>query len=127
MFNRYNDAIGPDVFYVEEAQETLKHIQKIGITTLASRWIMCNTRPEIIPYEEHIMTKPSTSITENFFGLIKSSDPQIAPAKINANPIVSKKSQELPSILKKRSIEETPMISDSGMEFRNICIEILNV
>lgn len=111
---RYSDAIGPDVFYVEEAQETLKHVQKIGVTTLASKWIMSNTRPEVIPYEEHTTTKPSSSITENLFGLIKSSDAQTAASKSNVNPAVNKKPQELPSILKKRSPEESPMISGSG-------------
>lgn len=110
---RYNDAIGPDVFYVEEAQETLKHIQKIGVTILASKWIISNTRPEVIPYEEHTTTKASSSITENLLGLIKSSDAQIASPKQNVNP-TAKKPQELPSILKKRSPEESPMISGSG-------------
>lgn len=111
---RYSDAIGPDVFYVEEAQETLKHVQKIGVTTLASKWIMSNTRPEVISYEEHIMTKPSSSITENLFGLIKSSDAQTATSKSSVNSVINKKPQELPSILKKRSPEESPMISGSG-------------
>lgn len=111
---RYNDAVGPDVFYVEEAQETLKHIQKIGVTILASKWITSNARPEVIPYEEHTMTKASSSITENLLGLIKSSDTQIVPSKQNVNPAINKKPQELPSILKKRSPEESPMISGSG-------------
>ncbi|XP_029659336.1 protein inturned isoform X2 [Formica exsecta] len=109
---KYNDAIGPDVFYVEEAQETLKHIQKIGITILASKWITSNARPEVIPYEEHAMTKVSSSITENLLGLIKLSDAQIVPPKQNVNP-TNKKLQELPSILKKRSSEDSPMISGS--------------
>ncbi|GAB1864614.1 Protein inturned [Camponotus japonicus] len=110
---KYNDAIGPDVFYVEEAQETLKHIQKIGVTILASKWITSNARPEVIPYEEHTMTKASSSITENLLGLIKSSDTQIIPPKQNVNLTINKKPQELPSILKKRSPEESPMISGS--------------
>lgn len=107
---RYNDAIGPDVFYVEEAQETLKHIQKIGVTILASKWITSNARPEVIPYEEHATTKTSSSITENLLGLIKSSD---VPPKQNVNP-TNKKPQELPSILKKRSPDDNTMISGSG-------------
>ncbi|XP_012537346.1 protein inturned isoform X2 [Monomorium pharaonis] len=108
---KYNDAIGPDVFYVEEAQETLKHIQKVGVTVLAEKWITSNARPEVIPYEEHVTTKASSSITENLFGLIKSSDPQAVPSKQNVSP--NKKLQELPSILKKRSPEESPVISGS--------------
>lgn len=99
---------------MEEAQETLKHMQKIGVTTLASKWIMSNARPEVIPYEEHAPAKPSSSITENLFGLIKSSDAQNLTPKSNVNPAVNKKPQELPSILKKRSPETSPVISGSG-------------
>lgn len=110
---KYSSTIGPDVFYVEEAQETLKHMQKIGITTLASKWITSNARPEVIQYEEHTTTKPSSSLTENLFGLIKSSDAQAATSKPSVNPIVNKKSQESPSISKKRGPEESPMISGS--------------
>ncbi|XP_018355019.1 PREDICTED: protein inturned isoform X1 [Trachymyrmex septentrionalis] len=111
---KYSDAIGPDVFYVEEAQETLKHVQKIGVTVLASKWITSNTRPEVIPYEEHTTTKASSSITENLFGLIKStSDAQTVSSKQNVNPAISKKPQELPSILKKRNPEENPVILGS--------------
>ena len=101
---------------MEEAQETLKHVQKIGVTVLASKWITSNTRPEVIPYEEHITTKASSSITENLFGLIKStSDAQTVPSKQNVNPAISsKKPQELPSILKKRNLEENPVILGSG-------------
>lgn len=112
--DRYSSTIGPDVFYVEEAQETLKHMQKIGVTTLASKWITSNARPEVIQYEEHTTTKPSSSLTENLFGLIKSSDAQAATSKPSVNPIVNKKSQESPSISKKRGPEESPMISGSG-------------
>lgn len=81
---------------------------------MASKWITSNARPEVIPYEEQTMTKTSSSITENLLGLIKSSDTQIVPPKQNVNPTINKKSQELPSILKKRSPEESPMISGSG-------------
>nr|XP_033322916.1 protein inturned isoform X1 [Megalopta genalis] len=104
---------GPDVFYVEEAQETLKHIQKIGVTTLAAKWIASNTRPEVIPNEDHVSTKPSSSITENFLGLIKSTDVQSSPAKSPLALTTNKKAQEIPSILKKRSTEESPMVLGS--------------
>lgn len=100
---------------MEEAQETLKHVQKIGVTVLASKWITSNTRPEVIPYEEHTTTKASSSITENLFGLIKStSDVQTVLSKQNVNPAISKKPQELPSILKKRNSEENPVILGSS-------------
>lgn len=39
---------GPDVFYVEEAQETLQHIQNMGIPALADKWISLNLRPQTV-------------------------------------------------------------------------------
>ncbi|XP_031848472.1 inturned planar cell polarity protein isoform X3 [Nomia melanderi] len=108
-----NESNGPDVFYVEEAQETLKHIQKIGVTTLAAKWIASNTRPEVIPNEDHASAKPSSSITENFLGLIKSTDVQSSPTKSPLALTSGKKAQEIPSILKKRCTEESPMVLGS--------------
>lgn len=114
MLYRCSDAIGPDVFYVEEAQETLKHIQKIGVTTLAAKWIASNTRPEVITYEDPVSVKPSSSITENLLGLIKSTDVQNLTAKSSHSLSSIKKTQEIPSILKKRSTEECPVVLGSG-------------
>ncbi|XP_043256589.1 protein inturned [Colletes gigas] len=102
-----SETTGPDIFYVEEAQETLKHIQKIGVTTLAAKWIASNTRPEVIPYEENVSLKPSSSITENFLGLIKSNDVQSSLTKSSHTTTTSRRSQEIPSILKKRNTEES--------------------
>ncbi|KAK2587178.1 hypothetical protein KPH14_002926 [Odynerus spinipes] len=110
---KYDDTTGPDVFYVEEAQETLKHIQKIGITTLAAKWITSNARPEVIPYEDNTLSKQSSSITENLLGFIKSSDVQNAIPKANLNPSTNKKTQELASILKKRNLEDSPTVLGS--------------
>ncbi|KAF7384454.1 hypothetical protein HZH68_014066 [Vespula germanica] len=110
---KYDDTTGPDVFYVEEAQETLKHIQKIGITTLAAKWITSNARPEVIPYEDSILSKQSSSITENLLGFIKSSDVQSVIPKPNLNTSANKKTQELASILKKRNLEESPTVLGS--------------
>ena len=62
------------MFYVEEAQETLKHIRKIGISTLAEKWINSNARPEIVVLEKETNSKVSLSIKENILGLIKSTD-----------------------------------------------------
>ncbi|XP_066589058.1 protein inturned isoform X2 [Prorops nasuta] len=100
------DADGPNVFYVEEAQETLKHIQKIGISAMAEKWITSNAKPEIISCDDCILQKHSSSITDNLLGLIKS-DAQSISLKQNTNFYSNKKSQELSSILKKRS-EEIP-------------------
>ncbi|XP_046835061.1 protein inturned isoform X2 [Vespa crabro] len=110
---KYDDTTGPDVFYVEEAQETLKHIQKIGITTLAAKWITSNARPEVIPYEDSMLSKQSSSITENLLGFIKSSDVQSVIPKPNLNTSANKKTQELASILKKRNLEESPTVLGS--------------
>ncbi|KOX74168.1 Protein inturned [Melipona quadrifasciata] len=108
-----SETIGPDIFYVEEAQETLKHIQKIGVTTLAAKWIASNTRPEVIAYEDPVPVKASSSITENLFGLIKSTDVQNLSVKPTHTSNSNKKSQEIPSILKKRNTEECPMVLES--------------
>ncbi|XP_017889125.1 protein inturned [Ceratina calcarata] len=104
-----SEIIGPDIFYVEEAQETLKHIQKIGVTTLAAKWIESNTRPEVISYEDPVFVKSSSSITENLLGLIKSTDAQNSNIKSSLMLSSNKKTQEIPSILKKRDVEECPV------------------
>ncbi|KAG6797320.1 protein inturned [Apis mellifera caucasica] len=106
-----NEIIGPDIFYVEEAQETLKHIQKIGVTTLAAKWIASNTRPEVITYED--VPIKSSSITENLLGLIKSTDVQSVSIKPSHATNSNKRPQEIPSILKKRNIEEFPVVLGS--------------
>ncbi|EEZ98662.1 protein inturned [Tribolium castaneum] len=41
------DNMGPDAFYVEEAQATLAHIQELGIPELADRWISTNPGPQV--------------------------------------------------------------------------------
>lgn len=109
---RCSEIIGPNIFYVEEAQETLKHIQKIGVTTLAAKWIASNTRPEVITYED--VPIKSSSITENLLGLIKSTDVQNISIKSSHTTNSNKRPQEIPSILKKRNIEEFPVVLGSG-------------
>lgn len=99
---------------MEEAQETLKHIQKIGVTALAAKWITSNTRPEVIAYEDSLSVKSSSSITENLLGLIKSTDIQNSSARTTHTASNTKRTQEIPSILKKRNIEECPAMLGSG-------------
>lgn len=106
------DNQGPDVFYVEEAQETLKHIQKIGISTLAAKWISANARPETVDIQERRNVKTSSSIAENLLGLIKPPESVSGP-KVYASPVGGKKIQEVTSILKKRSPEQSPVMSGS--------------
>ena len=91
----------------------MKHIQKIGVTTLAAKWIASNTRPEVIAYEDPVPVKAS-SITENLLGLIKSADVQNLSVKPSHTSNSNKKSQEIPSILKKRNTEECPMVLESS-------------
>ncbi|KAJ8678809.1 hypothetical protein QAD02_014596 [Eretmocerus hayati] len=66
------DHSGPDIFYVEEAQETLRHLRKIGIPILAEKWINANAKPEIaIPQKGLNSSKASSSVAENVVGFIK--------------------------------------------------------
>ncbi|XP_011298415.1 protein inturned [Fopius arisanus] len=102
---------GPDVFYVEEAQETLKHIQKIGISTLAAKWIAANARPETLDIQEKNCGKTAT-IAENLLGFIKPTEIG-SIGKAQASPVGSKKIPEVTSILKKRSPEQSPVMSGS--------------
>ncbi|XP_012278022.1 protein inturned isoform X2 [Orussus abietinus] len=104
---------GPDIFYVEEAQETLRHIQKIGVPALVAKWLSANARPETVILDDRSAIKSATSITENLLGLIKSSDAQTSSVKPNVNSTVGKKSQEVASILKKRNPEQSPIRSNS--------------
>ncbi|KAF7993028.1 hypothetical protein HCN44_005809 [Aphidius gifuensis] len=108
-----DDNEGPDVFYVEEAQETLKHIQKIGISNLADKWISSNTRPETIDVNDKNSTSIKSTITDNLLGFIKSNDNnQTTTVKINNS---TPKVPEVTSILKKKSPEQSPIMSGSSI------------
>ncbi|KAG8039143.1 hypothetical protein G9C98_003450 [Cotesia typhae] len=106
---------GPDIFYVEEAQETLRHIQKVGVPIYAAKWIASNAKPETVDLKDKIGGK-HLSIAENLLGLIKSSDNSNAPAKSNCGTI--KKVPEVTSILKKRSPEQSLVITGSMYSFQ---------
>lgn len=98
---------------MEEAQETLKHIQRIGISTLVEKWILANARPEVILPEEQSTVKPSISIAENLLGFIKSSEAQIYSTKSSyTSPNI--KAQEITPTSKRRSPEEVTIASGSG-------------
>ncbi|XP_057318515.1 protein inturned [Microplitis mediator] len=107
---------GPDIFYVEEAQETLRHIQKVGVPTYASKWILSNARPETIDIKDKLNVKTHLSLAENLLGLIKSADTPSTPAKSTSGTI--KKVPEVTSILKKRSPEQSPVITGSMYSFQ---------
>lgn len=80
----------PDVFYVEEAQETLHHIQNMGISALADKWLSLNSRPQIAVVDT-TANKPNKK--NDFFTFAKSTSPTPAPSK----------KTEITSILKHRS------------------------
>lgn len=114
---RTKDNEGPDIFYVEEAQETLKHIQKIGISTLANKWVLANARPQTIDFQDRASVKQTSTLAENLLGLIKSSDVQSLSPKSSSISGGRKKTPEVTSILKRRSPEQSPVMSGSGGYF----------
>ncbi|XP_058793865.1 protein inturned [Phymastichus coffea] len=96
------ESSGPDIFYVEEAQETLNHIKKIGISTLAEKWIIANAKPEVaIPQKELAISKVQSSITENIVGLIKTSQ-----SKSQSNLTSKVPNDGFNNIISTRSFEE---------------------
>ncbi|XP_033222182.1 protein inturned isoform X3 [Belonocnema kinseyi] len=114
---KLEEKIGPDVFYVEEAQETLKHIQKIGISTLVEKWILANARPEVILPEEQSTVKPIISIAENLLGFIKSSETQNHSTKPSyTSPNI--KAQEITPTSKRHSPEDIKYASGSVYSFQ---------
>lgn len=98
----------------------MKHVQKIGIPTLAEKWIAANVRPETEPGEYQSPNKSIPSIAENFLGLVKSGDSRSTLNKISSQTI--KKSPEVSSILKRRSFEQSNASTGSGTK---LLIQIL--
>ncbi|XP_011494258.1 PREDICTED: protein inturned [Ceratosolen solmsi marchali] len=104
---------GPDIFYVEEAQETLKHIRKIGISALAEKWINANAKPEIIvPQKETTLSKLSSpSIAENIVGFMKTNQSK-SISSLNHN--VTKVPYDNISMTKSRVSEESRVDFNAG-------------
>lgn len=96
---------------MEEAQETLQHIQKIGIPTLAAKWILVNTMMKVLNQEQSTII-PVTRIADNLFGFIKSSEMQNCSDKTN---LISpcRKMQEVFGT-KRHNNEDNAMASGSG-------------
>lgn len=95
---------GPDIFYVEEAQETLKHIRKIGISMLAEKWINANAKPEVItPQKESAFSKIPSTIAENFVGFIKTNQSKLS---VNVTSSTIKPAHDGINIAKNRGSEE---------------------
>lgn len=51
------DNLGPDAFYVEEAQATLSHLQELGISELADRWMLTNLSQQTVVPEIRVRRK----------------------------------------------------------------------
>ncbi|XP_014204314.1 protein inturned [Copidosoma floridanum] len=97
---------GPDIFYVEEAQDTLKHIRKIGIPMLAEKWINANAKPELmIPQKESSFLKIPSSIADNLVGLIKTN--QSKSSSIVTSSSVAKSAHEISNIGKTKTCDES--------------------
>ncbi|XP_046985354.1 protein inturned isoform X1 [Schistocerca americana] len=96
---------GPDVCYVEMAQEVLHSIQKTGISSVASKWLSANCRPQITTPDVLLSNKASRK-AENFLGFVKQLD-SLTPTKASSvtgnSFVLSKKQPEVTSILKRRS------------------------
>nr|CAD7405854.1 unnamed protein product [Timema cristinae] len=94
---------GPDVFYVEQAQEMLGYIKKIGIPSVASKWISVSARPQITTPECVPLGKASPRRADNLLGLARPTTPTKAtvPTSGTGSP-VNKKPPEVTSILKHR-------------------------
>ncbi|KAK6641203.1 hypothetical protein RUM44_012912 [Polyplax serrata] len=70
--SKVHENAGPSVIYVEEVEDTLRHMQKLGISTLASQWIESNSRFRTTTPEEILAKKKSKK--ENLLGLVKTFD-----------------------------------------------------
>lgn len=93
------DNMGPDAFYVEEAQATLSHIQALGLSVVADRCLMANGGFQVAPPLPLLSKKKNDFIGS--LGFAKSNMPQ-AHKESASNP----KKGEVISILKRRCSEQ---------------------
>ncbi|XP_023311186.1 protein inturned [Anoplophora glabripennis] len=99
------DNMGPDAFYVEEAQATLAHIQELGLSELADRFLSMNPGSQISVPIPQGNKKRGDFINLNFS---KNSD----GAK---DSVGSPKKNEVTSILKRRSSDQNFVMQYSSM------------
>ncbi|XP_014223988.1 protein inturned [Trichogramma pretiosum] len=105
---------GPDIFYVEEAQETLKHIRKIGIPMLAEKWINANAKPEIVAVQKgSTPSKASPNISDNLMDYIKTNQLRSSNNMISTTP---KSSFDASNVSKNRSVEDARFDSAHSFE-----------
>ncbi|PNF22078.1 Protein inturned [Cryptotermes secundus] len=108
---RLEGPIGPDVCYVEQAQDTLVYIQKLGIPAIAAKWLASGPRPQVISPELVPVRRTSPRRTDNLLGFVRSADTS-TPSKhtslasgsaLSLTSPYSKKPVEVTSILKRRN------------------------
>jgi hypothetical protein len=109
---------GPDICYVEQAQDTLAYIQKLGIPAIAAKWLASGPRPQVIAPELVPLRKTSPRRTDNLLGFVRSAD-TLTPSKHasltsgSALPLGSpqgKKPMEVTSILKNQAISDRGLV-----------------
>lgn len=67
------DNAGPALPYIEEAEETLIHIQKLGISSSASQWLENNSRFRTVTPEEVFNNKMNNK-KDNLLNFVKTFD-----------------------------------------------------
>lgn len=95
------DNMGPDAFYVEEAQATLAHVQELGLSIVAERFLIANGGFQIATPMPPINKKKSDFIGS--LGFAKNNAPQTHSSKESTS---GAKKNEVISILKRRSSEQ---------------------
>ncbi|EEB12645.1 PDZ domain-containing protein, putative [Pediculus humanus corporis] len=91
------DNAGPALPYIEEAEETLIHMQKLGISSLASQWLENNSRFRTVTPEEVFINKMNNK-KDNLLNFVKTFD---GTQKNSAQKSLPQKSEE--SILGKKN------------------------
>ncbi|CAH1108747.1 unnamed protein product [Psylliodes chrysocephalus] len=97
--------LGPDAFYVEEAQATLAHIQELGLSELSERILSLEPHPQIVRPLSRNNKRKSDLLT-------------FSRSSLNSGKDLPKKN-EVTSILKKRSADTNlvgPSISSNSLQ-----------
>lgn len=93
--------LGPDAFYVEEVQATLAHLQELGISKLAERWLHTNPGTQVSMPE---LTNQKKKL--EFLGNMTFSK---STSHLNKSTSSLTKKTEVTSILKRRSSDQGPL------------------
>nr|XP_023014516.1 protein inturned isoform X2 [Leptinotarsa decemlineata] len=97
--------MGPDAFYVEEAQATLAHIQELGLSELCERLLSLDPYPQI--------TKPVPLVNRRKSDFMNINFSKAGSASVKDSLSAPKKS-EVTSILKKRSCDQNYVAPSSS-------------